>query len=280
MRKTLLVLCLIALALGSMLFLTACDKLIALLNGETGTQSEGDPPTIAGIETIKAYDGYLESEEYLYNSQGTNPMALDFSEEYYLVIHYNNPSKKTINTVKVSWREESKPQPSSQEFKSDSFGPGSNELVTYIPFATGDQTELRAGEIVYTVTGVFYTDGMKSEKAKFAENVKNNISVAVRPNKKLTLMYMNADLRRGIEKKEGEWRRYESVYYKTEMRNFIASPNFDGEGLLPTKQGGWVFSGWYTEPLGKGRLIKDTDKFDVVRQLRTDVRYRNETARK
>lgn len=261
MKKKLLVLCLIALALGSTLFLTSCDKIEAFLNGEMGEQNEGEPPTIAGIETIKAYDGYLESEEYLYNSQGTNPMALDFSEEYYLVIHYNNPSKMTINTVKVSWKEESKPQPSSQEFKRSAFGPGSNESVTYIPFSTGDQTELKAGEIVYTVTGVFYTNGTKSEKAKFAEDVKNSVTVAVRPDSTLTLMYMNADLRRGMEK-NAEERTYKNVYYKTEMRNYITSPNFDGEGILPTKQGGWVFSGWYTEPLGKGLMIQDTDKFD------------------
>lgn len=260
MKKKLLMLCLLAFAFGSMLFLTSCDKIIAFIDNPIHIE-EGEPPTIAGLETIKAYDGYLESDEYLYNSQGSNPMALSFSEDYYLVIRYNNDSKKTISSVSVSWKDSSKPQPSSQVFKRDSFGKGSNETVTYIPFSTGDSSELKSGEIVFTVTSVLYTSGTSTLKAKYAENVKNNITVAIRPASTLTLDYMNADKRRGFGT-QSRTATYNDVYYKTEMRNYITAADYKGETTVPVKEGGWVFNGWYTEPLGQGRLIKDDDTFD------------------
>ena len=258
MKKKLLVLCLIGVALLSMLFLTSCEQLTDLLNGNYGKKKDGEPPSIVGLETIKASKDYLKSEEYLYNSQGTNPMALTFSEDYYLVIHYSNESKYTVSSVMVTWRDSTKAQPASQKFERETFAEGSNETVTYIPFSVGDETQTRPGSIVYTVTTILYVSGANTDKMGWGEDVDHSITVNVRPSFKLTLNYMNEDLRKGVES-ERQTEEKSNVFYQTQMNTYIVSPDYKGTKVVPTKGGGWVFAGWYTEPFGQGRFIGEDD---------------------
>ncbi|MBO4538691.1 MAG: leucine-rich repeat protein, partial [Clostridia bacterium] len=260
MKKKLLMFFLIVAAIMSMLVLTSCEQLLRFLNGETG-ENEGEPPTIVGLETIKAEPGYLESDEYLYNSQGTNPMAVSRSEKYYLVIHYNNKEKYPIHTVKVTWKDGETKQTTSHTFKADSFAEGSNETATYLAFST--EEEVKSGTIEYTVNSVMYTSGSSTPKMDWeSKDVSRSITVATRPAIKLTLKYMNEDKRKGYSAKAQE--ETKEIYYKSEIKSQLNDADYTGETQnLPTRAGGWVFTGWYTEPLGKGLLIsgKDDAKF-------------------
>ncbi len=253
MKKKLLMLFLIVAALMLMLVLTSCEQLLKILNGETGT-GDDEPPTIVGLETIKAEPGYLESKEYLYNSRGTNPMALTRSEKYYLVIHYKNKSNYPINTVKVTWVDSNKPQPTSKTYKEESFAEGSDGSTTYILFTT--EEDVKSGTIEYTVNSVMYNAGSSTPKMEWEnKDVSRSITVATRPTFTLKLNYMNEDKRKGHETINLEEEK-KNVYYNSDTNTYLSDADYTGESVnLPTKSGGWVFAGWYTEPLGKGLLI-------------------------
>lgn len=262
MKKKLLLLSLVSIVFLMLGVLTSCGYIQNWLNGNIVEQDDGgEPPVIVGLETIKAADGYKTSKEYLFNSQGNKPMALTFSEDYYLVIHYNNESKYSISSVKISWKDSNKGQSVTKEFDKKEFAEGSDSSTTYILFSTEDENTLRTGTIDYSVTGVYYVKGVKEQKMKWGEDVSRTISVAVRPYFQLTLNYMDMDRRRGHTKQETVTRT-ENVYYKTDMKSYVVSPDYEGKTTVPTKAGGWVFAGWYTEPLGQGEFVGSDSTYD------------------
>ncbi len=263
MKKKLLILAIALLIILSACTLTACGKLIDLLNGNTGTnEDEGEPPTIIGLETIKASNDYLTGFEYAYNSRGTNPMALTFNDSYYLIIHYKNESKYSISSVKVTWKD-SNGQATTKEFSRDMFAEGSGSEATYILFQAGDESSFQSeSSIVFTINKVFYSSGSKTLPVSWDSEVETrSISVNLRPSFTLTLEYMNADMRYG-ETAESDSRSITRVYYKTDMKNYITSSDYTGKTSVPTKKGGWVFAGWYTQPNGQGKLFTAESTYD------------------
>ncbi len=261
MKRVLLLFVLVFVVILSALTMTACGDIFAFLNGNTGADDDGEAPIIIGLETIKAEDGYLESQEYLYNSKGTNPMALTFSERYYLVIRYKNDSGKTISSVKVTWKD-SKEQTTTQTFSRDAFAPGSGDTATYIEFVSDDESKMVSNSTMeYTVNTVLYMSGSSTSKMSWDDGVSKSIKVALRPYFTLSLDYMNADLRRGKETVK-ETKDITRVYYKEDLNKHVSSADFTGQSPVPTKEGGWVFVGWYTQPNGQGLLVTSSSTFD------------------
>ena len=252
MKKAFFIVLILVVGILTALTFTSCSFLF-------GTQESGTAPEIISVETIKATDGYFESREYLLNQGGTNPMALDDGEEYYVVINYNNPDKMSISYVKIN----------GVKINNTDFAKGSNTSKTYIKY---EVEEMASSEIrSYVINSVFYINGTETKKMKWDGSVAQEdktVEVAVRPSFTLTLDYMNIDNRvaskaMGSSILEETLRivRQEGVFYNSEMNYYIASPDFSGETILPEKKGGYVFTGWYTKPNGEGELIKAEDKY-------------------
>ncbi len=250
MKRKLLIIFATVLVLCTAILCASCDfDLESLLNGQS--VPSGEKPYITGLRVTKAAAGFEDSFEYTYNSQGTNPMAVGADEIYYLIIEYNNPAEYAISSVKVN----------NITYRDNQFVSSlSDKTQTCLQFAT-DKT-VKTETLQYTVNSAFFTANGTTDKIKWGEGVEHSVSVAVHPYFTLKLNYMNADNRAGksVENKIDERTK---VYYRTEMNNYIAAPDYEGETTVPTKAGGWVFSGWYTDPRGPeyGKLILDTDVY-------------------
>ena len=249
MKKKLPIILIISLVVCFAIVLTGCEMIQNFLSG--GTQNDDSTePKISSITTIKAADGYLQSKEYEFNKNCTNPMALDDGEEYYVIINYENPDAMSISSVKIN----------GVKYSSMNFDPKSTPNATYIKFAVPDTAESQV--ITYEVGSVFYVNGTSTTKMKWGENVERTIDVAIRPKYTLTLCHQDEDLRMGSEKsaKEESVDVYQGVYYNTEM-SYTVEPEYNEDTVLPTKDGGWVFTGWYTKPNGEGIMITPKDKY-------------------
>ena len=233
--------------------LSACDYIDKLINGD---KKSVRTPEITSVTTIKTDEGYLTSKEYLFNQGCTNPMALNDAEKFYIVLTYDNPDKLSVSSVKIN----------GTKIDSTKFVPGSDYSQTKIEYEIEDsaQTEIRS----YVINNVMYINGTETTKMRWAENVENTVSVSVRPQFRLTLNAMNVDYRMANEnrlsdEKEVASSEPKSIYYDTELSYVgVSSPDYTGETAVGvSKNGGWVFAGWYTKPNGEGELVKSTDKY-------------------
>ncbi len=251
MKKKLFIPFLVMLVVAVAIFCTSCDIEGLLNNMGSQTEDTGEAPVITGLRTIKAKDGYLTSKEYLYNTNGgqaTNPMALGFNEKYYLIIEYSNPSGYSISYVKVN----------SKKYVATEFASPSDKTATYIEFATKEDAKKEV--IEYLVNGVYYVNGSSTTKMSWGKDVSKSIEVSVRPSFKLTLNYMNIDNRKGVSVTTSKTEVKNNVYYQSEVKNVsVLSADYEGQSAVPTKTGGWVFTGWYTHP-----TEEDTDKSILV----------------
>ncbi len=233
--------------------LAGCEIIDKIL-GRDNTKVKA--PVITGLETIKATDGYLESKEYLFNKDCTNPMALNDLEQYYIVLKYDNPDKLPVSSVKIN----------NVKYDSTKFAKGSDATQTKIMFEVEENA--LSGVIEYTINNVMYMNGGETTKMKWTEGLENVISVSVRPQFSLTLNEMNVDYRMSNpniaeEKLAIKNAAPSKVYYSTELNYVnVVSPDYTADTIVgPRKNGGWIFAGWYTKPNGEGELVKSTDKY-------------------
>lgn len=222
-----------------------------------GGNSNVTKPKITSVQTLKDEDGWTESKEYLFNKDCTNPMPVTDNENYFIVLNYDNPSKLSISSVKIN----------GAKIDSTAFYEGSDYTKTLIRYEVGENanSEVRT----YVINNVMYVNGTQTTAMTWDEDAEEDkeVKVAVRPQFKLTLNYMNLDYR--DESKEAREaavlaetdKSEREIYYKNEMTYAsIATPDYSQASSV-TKNGGWVFAGWYTKPNGEGELVKGDDKY-------------------
>ena len=245
MKRKLPIILIILTVLSLLGILAGCELLESFLGGG---QADFTAPEITSVTTIKAEDGYLTSREYLFNKNCTNPMALDDNEEYFIIIHYNNPDKLSISSVKIN----------GIKYSNTDFDEQSSTSATYIKYAVGDSAVTE--NITYTVDNVFYIQGSSTTKMKWASSdVERSVDVAVRPKFTLTLRYQNEDNRMSMRIQE-TIEQQKDVYYNSEM-SYTVEAEYNEDAILPIKTGGWVFTGWFTKPNGEGEMITPKDNY-------------------
>lgn len=220
--------------------------------GIFGKTESGTAPKILSVAVQKSADGYLTSKEYLFGKETTCPMALDDGESFYVIIKYDNPDKKSISYVKIN----------GTKYNSAKFAAGSDTSTTYVEFTVEDNAD--SGERQYIINSVYYVNGSETSKMSWADTAPddaNTVSVAIRPSFKVTLDYQNADYRGATAKADTIDASRTNVYYNSAMSYILVSPDFSGDSILPEKAGGWVFTGWYTQPNGKGDLVTADDTY-------------------
>lgn len=247
MKRKALIILLALFIFSALMIFTSCSFLFPSEDG-------GKAPTIEKIEVIKATDDYFESKEYLFNKDCTNPLALDDGEEYYVVLHYDNPDKLPISYVKIN----------GQKINNTDFAQGSNTSKTYIYYKVDDMAD--SEERSYVINSVFYVNGSSTTKMKWNSEITAEERVArvtVRPYFTLTLNYMDADRRMAssADSKKNTVESFDNVYYNAEMSYYTVTPDYSGESIVPTKAGSWVFAGWFTKPNGEGELVTADDHY-------------------
>ncbi len=243
-RKSLLLLLTVVFALFTLTILSSCSIF--------GPSETVVPPTIDSVEMLKDEPNYTESREYLYNKDTENPMAIFAGKSFLVSIKYNNPKKYAISYVTVN----------NEKVMPSQFAAGSSKTNTIIKI-TVPANATKGDEMTFNIKNIFYNTGSETKKMKFGEDLDMNFTVKVSPSYYLTLNYQNADRRASSAQPKDEESNPSSIDYGSEMNvGGILDADYTNDTVgLPTKAGGWIFEGWYTEPNGKGQLVKSTDTY-------------------
>ncbi|MGN1042522.1 MAG: leucine-rich repeat domain-containing protein, partial [Christensenellales bacterium] len=242
-RKALLLAVLSVFALMATTILASCSLF--------GSNETVVPPTVESVEMLKDKGGYTESNEYLYNKDKGYSMALYAGDSFLLSIKYNNPKKYAISYVTVN----------NEKIMPSQFESGSTKTNTIIKITVPKEAS-RGEEMTFTVKNILYNTGSETKKIKFSEDIDMNFKVKVSPTYSLTLNYQNADYRANSTKKKHDVSSPAVVDFGAEMGTLgIMDKNYAEPNGLPSKAGGWLFEGWYTEPNGEGQLISSKDTY-------------------
>ncbi len=216
-----------------------------------GEQETVVPPTVESVEMLKNVAEYKESLEYLYNKDKGNAMAIHAGESFLLNITYNNPKKYTISYVTIN----------GEKIMPKNFEKGSDRQKTIIKL-TVPEDALEDSEITYNVKNILYNTGSETKKIKFDEDMSMDFTVRVSPTYEMALDYQNADRRMGSTKTKDDIAKDNKVDFGAEMGTVgIVDANYEEPNGLPTKAGGWIFEGWYTEPDGQGYKVSSNDTY-------------------
>lgn len=243
-RKSLLLLLTVVVALFALTILSSCDLF--------GPSETVVPPTIDSVEMLKDEPNYTESQEYLYNKDTENTMAIFAGKSFLVSIKYNNPKKYAISYVTVN----------NEKIMPSQFATGSTKTNTIIKI-TVPENATKGEELTYNIKNIFYNTGSEIKKIKFSEELDMDFAVKVSPSYNLTLNYQNADYRSTSAQPKDVIGNPSSVDYGADMKvNGVVDADYTNSTVgIPTKAGGWIFEGWYTEPNGKGQLVKSTDTY-------------------
>ncbi len=226
------------------MLLASCSLIESFLN-------KGDivPPTIVKAMQLKTNLDYLDSKEYHYNKDSGAVMPLKSGESFLLSIEYENPNGYKISYVKVN----------NEKIMASRFEEGSNKNKTIIKLTASESKTTLHEEFV--VNSIFYNVGAETKRMRFNDEIDMTFKVVVEPTYFLTLNYQNAD-RRAATKSEEQRASRQQVSFGAELANFsVANADYSATAGLPTKAGGWVFEGYYTEPNGKGNLVTKDDLY-------------------
>lgn len=266
-KKILLVITVVLLALSVAAILCSCEvlkKIPGLNKLIGGDDTNVTKPKIVSVETIKNEDGWLESKEYLFNKNCTNPMPVNDNESYFIVINYYNPSNLSISSVKVN----------GSKIDSTAFAEGSDSQQTKLYYEVGDNAKTEI--LTYVIGNVMYVNGTSTVRMGLGDDLdpeELNVQISVRPQFKLTLQRMDVDYRaeKAKERAADEASKMQTgidkhvttrdIYYKTDMSyGGVFSPDYDSVSAV-SKDGGFIFAGYYTKPNGEGDLISETDPY-------------------
>ncbi len=241
-RRFISVLLLTAVLLIGLTVLTSC--------GLFGSKDTIVPPTIKNVSMLKTYTDYETSKEYLFNKDTQNAMAVESGGTFIISIEYDNPKKYPISYLKIN----------GEKLMPAQFESGSDKNKTKIKL-TAPTTTLSAEE-TYEINSIFYTAGTETKKIKFNTEFDMNFKVKVNPSYTLTFNYQNADLRSTTKKPISDVTTGVSVKFNDLMSSHgVVDADYSAAVGMPTKEGGWIFEGWYTKPYGEGILVKATDKY-------------------
>lgn len=233
---------LIIVIIMSVLLLTSCSLF--------GKKDTIVPPTIKNVSMLKTYDDYLESKEYLYNKDTNNAMAIESEGEFLISIEYDNPKKYAISYINLN----------GEKYMASQFEAGSTRYNTIIKL-TAPQSSASVEE-TYEVKSIFYNTGSETKRMSFNKEFDMNFTVKVNPSYSMTLNYQNTDRRSSTRKPVDDITSGIAVKFNEEMSSYgVLSADYTVAVGLPTKEGGWIFEGWFTEPHGKGTLVKSNDKY-------------------
>lgn len=224
--------------------LTGCDK------------AKVTAPTVTGVELQKAVNGYSESKEYLYNKGRGNPMAVSGGEDIIVSVKFKNPGNYAVSYIKIDDGKEKR------QYMSSDFESGSSKKRVLLRIKTPEADP--GTEFSYKILSVFYNTGRETLKTRFAEGAADAFSIKISPSYKLRLNYQNADRRMGADPKKSTDVVSDPVDipFNAKMSEFgVDDKDYGKPKGLPEKPGGWVFEGWFTEPLGGGVSVAGDDKF-------------------
>lgn len=243
-KKYSLILPLVFIVLLVTLVLSSCSFLF-------GEDEKVVPPTVDSVEVLKDEADYTESQEYIYNKDKGYPMAIFAGKSFLVSIKYNNPKKYAISYVTVN----------NEKVMPSQFATGSSKTNTILRITVPEDAS-KGDELEYTIKNILYNTGSETKKIKMPEDIEMTFKVKVSPTYKLTLDYQNADYRSSSSLKTNEVSQPTEVDYGAEMATVgVVNKDYSEPATQPSKAGGWVFEGWYTEPNGEGQLVKSTDSF-------------------
>lgn len=243
-KRQILILPLFAIIIALCLLLTSCSLLDQFLNKKSTVA-----PTIVSVEQLKTAIDYKESKEYLYNKDSNAVMPLKSGESFLISITYENPSDYAISYVKVN----------NEKIMAAKFEDNSTKTNTIIKLkASESKTSIVE---TFTINSIFYVAGTETKRVPFNDEINMEFKVAIDPTYQLTLNYQNAD-RRAATLASDQKASSQEVTFNADLASFsVASADYEATAGLPTKPGGWVFEGYYTEPNGKGTLVTQKDKY-------------------
>lgn len=248
--KSILVLTMIVAAILCAMALTSCSLF--------GEDANVVPVTVESITVLKTASDFTSSVEYQFNKDKNNKMALLKGEDFYLQITYNNPNKYAISSVSVTPEGENV-----RKIMSGEFDKKSSKTKTVIRFSL-DAGNTSNQEFNYEIKKIYYVTGNETKAIKFDEEIKDKLQfgVVVNPTYTMTLDYENTDRRSTSTKTSDDKVTTPGVAYGTEMNTVgVLSRDYTEPDSRPTKNGGWKFEGWYTEPHGEGLYIQSTDTY-------------------
>ncbi len=234
----------IALVTCVMLTLTSCG-----LFKKGGTV---ETPIIKAINLIKPVRDYEKSNEYQYNvvEKNNETMAVVAEDKFYVSLEYENKGGYAISYVTIN----------NDKYMPSQFESTSTKQNTIIELST--QKSDVGSELTYTVKNVFFNTGSETKRMKVGEDTNTTFHVVVSPSYQITLDYQNADKRTITTRPVNTVASPQTVAFGASLSTIgLADAKYDEPTGRPTKDGGWVFEGWFTEPNGKGIQVFATDKY-------------------
>lgn len=221
-----------------------------------GSNEKVEPVTVESVALLKTDADYLDSQEYEYNGAGDNPMAISSGAEFFISIVYNNPKKYPISYVTITPEDEGAQKIMSNDFESKSTK--TNSVIRLkAPTTTANNVDYS-----FTIKNIFYNTGSETKRIKFSEDTKTDFTLKVNPTFTMTLNFQNADRRSTSQNPIAEVRTVNNVNFGAEMSTLgVVTTDYTKPEILPTKEGGWVFEGWFTKPNGEGILVRGDDKY-------------------
>jgi hypothetical protein len=243
-RRQILLLPIFVVVIAFCMLLGSCSYI-----GKFFDKGEIVAPTIVKVSQLKTNPDYLESKEYKYNKDSTALMPLKSGENFLLSIEYENPKEYAISYVKIN----------NENIMASKFEEGSSKTKTIVKLKAPESKSTLQQE--YIVNSIFYNAGRETKRMSFNKDIEMKFNVVVEPAYYLTLNYQNAD-RRGATLSQDQRASRQQVAFNAELSSFsVTNADYSATAGLPTKAGGWVFEGYYTEPNGKGQLITKDDRF-------------------
>lgn len=226
----------------SVLLLTSCSLF--------GKSDAIIPPTIKNVSMLKTYENYLESKEYLYNKDTENALAIESEGEFLISIEYDNPKKYAISYLNLN----------GEKIMSSKFETGSTRQKTIIKLKAPQATT--AQDEIYEIKSIFYNAGSATKRLTFNKEIDMKFNVKVNPSYKMTLNYQNTDRRSSTRKAIDDVTTGIAVKFNETVSSYgVLNKDYTVAVGLPTKEGGWIFEGWFTQPHGKGILVQANDKY-------------------
>lgn len=243
-KKTLVAALMILTVLCAALALSSC--------GLFKKDKKVETPIITAVKLVKPIRDYEKTNEYAYNVTENNSkvMAVVAEEKFYVSLEYDNEAGYAISYVTIN----------NDKYMPSQFESTSTKKNTVIELST--QKTDAGTELSYTIKNVFFNTGSETKRMKVGSDVEMTFKVIVSPVYQITLDYQNADRRSITMKPVNTVGTAQSVAFGATLSSIgLADVKYDEPSGRPTKDGGWVFDGWFTKPNGKGLKVLATDKY-------------------